>query len=107
MTQHTGDAAHIDAQVQEWVLAYSGHSIAVADLLCDRFADDGEKVALFYEDDEGREEVADQNRLPAVALKHLARLVQIRLVYEHEAAEPPDEPAQALLLDPEPWQVQD
>jgi acetyl-CoA synthetase len=56
MTQHAGDAARIDARLQELVSAYSGDSVAVADLLCDRFADDGEKVALFYEDDEGREE---------------------------------------------------
>lgn len=56
MTQHVGDAARIDAQVQEWVSAYSGDSVAVAELLCDRFAADGEKVALFYEDGEGREE---------------------------------------------------
>ena len=77
MTQHTGDAARIDAQVQEWVSAYSGHSIAVADLLCDRFADDGEKVALFYEDDEGREEELTFARLRELSASFAGTLQEL------------------------------
>ncbi|MGH3144870.1 MAG: AMP-binding protein, partial [Rubrobacter sp.] len=56
MAQHAGDASRTDVQVREWISAYSGDSVAVADLLCDRFAGDDRKVALFYEDGEGREE---------------------------------------------------
>ncbi len=56
MTQHTGDAPRIGAHLREWVSLYHRDSVAVAELLCDRFATDGGKVALFYEDEGGREE---------------------------------------------------
>ncbi|MBA3474129.1 MAG: AMP-binding protein [Rubrobacter sp.] len=56
MARQASDSASHDAQVREWLSAYSGESVTVAELLCDRFAGDGEKVALYYEDGEGREE---------------------------------------------------
>ena len=46
---------HTLPQIQEWIAAYGGPAVALADLLCDRHATQPERLAARFEDAAGRE----------------------------------------------------
>ena len=43
----------IPERISEWLQMYGGENISVAELLCDRHATSPDRIALFYEDDQG------------------------------------------------------
>ena len=43
----------IPEKISEWLQMYGGDNISVAELLCDRHATSPDRIALFYEDDQG------------------------------------------------------
>ncbi|MCB0029026.1 MAG: hypothetical protein KDE28_14025, partial [Anaerolineales bacterium] len=57
-TDQISSREDVQAQLQKWLQAYGNEQVAVADLLCDRHAEQlsgGDNVALLYEDGAGNE----------------------------------------------------